>query len=92
MKFWILWAIDAVIAIIVVYFAFVLGGERLFAKHYFPDALPDDESFFRGRHGRLEDARLSGGFKLEQNWSSKNGQEKRTGYFNCPAITAETKK
>jgi len=27
-------------------FAFVLGGERLFAKHYFPGRLPDDESYF----------------------------------------------
>ncbi len=29
------------------YFAFVLGGERLFAKHYFPDQLPDDDSYHR---------------------------------------------
>jgi ribosomal peptide maturation radical SAM protein 1 len=29
------------------YFAFVLGGERLFANHYFPDRLPDDESYCR---------------------------------------------
>ena len=28
-------------------FAFVLGGERLFAKHYFSDQLPDDDSYFR---------------------------------------------
>ena len=27
------------------YFAFVLGGERLFAKHYFSGELPDDESY-----------------------------------------------
>ncbi len=29
------------------YFAFVLGGERLFAKHYFDGRLPDDASYFR---------------------------------------------
>jgi len=29
------------------HFAFVLGGERLFAKHYFKDELPDDESYWR---------------------------------------------
>jgi ribosomal peptide maturation radical SAM protein 1 len=29
------------------HFAFVLGGERLFAKHYFDNALPDDDSFWR---------------------------------------------
>ncbi|RMG00662.1 MAG: RiPP maturation radical SAM protein 1, partial [Planctomycetota bacterium] len=29
------------------HFAFVLGGERLFAKHYFPDGLPDDDAYFR---------------------------------------------
>ena len=29
------------------YFAFVLGGERLFAKHYFSDRLPDDDSYYR---------------------------------------------
>ena len=28
-------------------FAFVLGGERLFAKHYFGDKLPDDGSYYR---------------------------------------------
>jgi ribosomal peptide maturation radical SAM protein 1 len=29
-------------------FAFVLGGERLFAKHYFADkTLPDDENYYR---------------------------------------------
>ncbi len=28
-------------------FAFVLGGERLFAKHYFGAQLPDDESYYR---------------------------------------------
>lgn len=28
-------------------FAFVAGGERLFAKDYFGDRLPDDESYFR---------------------------------------------
>lgn len=28
-------------------FAFVLGGERIFAKHYFGGRLPDDESYFR---------------------------------------------
>jgi ribosomal peptide maturation radical SAM protein 1 len=28
-------------------FAFVLGGERLFAKHYFDGRLPDDEGYFR---------------------------------------------
>ena len=27
-------------------FAFVLGGERLFARHYFGDRLPGDEAFF----------------------------------------------
>ncbi|MFH1922657.1 MAG: RiPP maturation radical SAM C-methyltransferase [Planctomycetota bacterium] len=29
------------------YFAFVLGGERLFAKHYFEGRLPEDESYCR---------------------------------------------
>lgn len=29
------------------YFAFVLGGERLFAKDYFRGQLPDDERYFR---------------------------------------------
>ena len=29
------------------HFAFVLGGERLFAKHYFQDGLPDDEHYYR---------------------------------------------
>jgi len=29
------------------YFAFVLGGERLFALGYFEDPLPDDESYYR---------------------------------------------
>ena len=29
------------------HFAFVLGGERLFAKHCFRDRLPDDESYYR---------------------------------------------
>jgi hypothetical protein len=29
-------------------FAFVLGGERLFAKDYFPGRLPSDEEYFRG--------------------------------------------
>lgn len=28
------------------HFAFVLGGERLFAKHYFQGELPDDESYY----------------------------------------------
>ena len=28
------------------YFAFVLGGERLFAKHYFPGELPDDDRYW----------------------------------------------
>lgn len=28
-------------------FGFVLGGERLFAKHYFAGQLPDDEQYFR---------------------------------------------
>jgi ribosomal peptide maturation radical SAM protein 1 len=28
-------------------FAFVLGGERLFARHYFPDELPDDARYYR---------------------------------------------
>ncbi len=29
------------------HFAFVLGGERLFARHYFADRLPDDERYWR---------------------------------------------
>ncbi|GAB6165810.1 RiPP maturation radical SAM C-methyltransferase [Thermostilla marina] len=29
------------------HFAFVLGGERLFAKHYFAGRLPDDDAYFR---------------------------------------------
>ncbi len=29
------------------HFAFVLGGERLFAKHYFGNDLPDDQSYYR---------------------------------------------
>lgn len=29
------------------HFAFVLGGERLFAKHYFNGQLPDDTAYFR---------------------------------------------
>jgi len=29
------------------YFAFVLGGERLFAKHYFRGRLPDDDAYVR---------------------------------------------
>ena len=29
------------------HFAFVLGGERLFARHYFQDGLPDEESHYR---------------------------------------------
>ena len=28
------------------YFAFVLGGERLFAKHYFGDRLPSDDAYW----------------------------------------------
>lgn len=28
------------------YFAFVLGGERLFAKHYFRDGLPGDDAYY----------------------------------------------
>lgn len=28
-------------------FAFVLGGERLFARHYFGDRLPDDDRYWR---------------------------------------------
>ena len=51
----------------------------------------DEESFFHGRHGRLEEAQLSDGFKLEKNWSAQNGQEGRCGYFNCPAIIAENR-
>lgn len=29
------------------HFAFVLGGERLFAKHYFPGQLPDDQQYYQ---------------------------------------------
>ena len=40
-------------------FAFVLGGERLFAKHYFGGLLPDDEGYFRQvlEEGRPADQR-----------------------------------
>jgi len=42
------------------YFAFVLGGERLFARRYFEGQLPDDEGYFREvlcqADGRLTDA------------------------------------
>jgi len=56
--------------------------------HPLPDQPLDNQSFFHGRHGKLEDAILSGGFRFEKNWSAKNGQEERAGYFNCPAVTA----
>jgi sialidase-1 len=58
--------------------------------HPLPEKPLDDLSFFRGRHGKLEDAKLTRGFALERNWSSKTGQEQRAGYGNCPAITADT--
>jgi sialidase-1 len=57
----------------------------------FPHKLPkhplDKQSFFRGRHGKLEEAMLAKGFKLEQKWEPEIKQEVREGYGYCPAIT-----
>jgi lysophospholipase L1-like esterase len=58
--------------------------------HALPAKPLDEQSFFHGRHGRLADAVLVKGFALEQNWVPKTGQEMRSGYSRCPAITADS--
>jgi hypothetical protein len=58
--------------------------------HPLPEKPLDEQSFFYGRHGKLADAVLIKGFTLEPNWVPKTGQEMRSGYSRCPAITADS--
>lgn len=57
--------------------------------HRLPRKPLDRQSYFQGHHGKLEDAVLSGAFRLEPHWSARNGQEERAGYYNCPALIAD---
>lgn len=52
------------------HFAFVLGGERLFAKHYFPERLPSDADYscdvLLGADPRMTDADRAAFFETER--------------------------
>lgn len=62
-------------------------AETLPKSHKLPKRPLDNQSYFRGRHGKLEEAVLSNGFTLEQKWEPELKQEVRAGYGFCPAIT-----
>jgi sialidase-1 len=57
--------------------------------HNIPSKPLDAHSFFYGRYGRLQDAKLVKGFILDTCWKPKGTQEYRTGFANCPALVAD---
>ena len=54
--------------------------------HLLPDKPLDERSYARGRYGKVSDARIVKGFKLEQNWNPHDGVGTREGFVNVPAL------
>ncbi len=65
-------------------FAAPAGSPR---PHTLPEPL-DAHSYFHGRFGRLEDARLLRGFSLDPRWKPSDGRGTRDGFVNVPALVA----
>ncbi len=58
-----------------------------------PHPLPvtlDEQSYFHGRFGPLEKAKLNKGFTLVPSWTPTIGRETRGGYVHVPALAATT--
>ena len=55
-----------------------------------PHALPakpiDERSYFHGRFGKIEDARIVKGFMLDPKWTPTDGKEARAGFVNVPTL------
>jgi sialidase-1 len=66
--------------------AFATGASP--KPHPVPEPI-DPGSFSAGRYGKLEEAKLSGGFVLDPHWTPKVRQEIRPGFGNCPALVAD---
>lgn len=59
------------------------------AAHSLPVAPLDPCSYSEGRFGRLEEARLVSGFRLELAWRPTDGKGTRDGFVNVPALVGE---
>jgi sialidase-1 len=57
-------------------------------KYLLPDKPLDPQSYFRGRLGRLEDARNLKGFTLVLSWKPADGKGTREGFVDVPALVA----
>jgi sialidase-1 len=53
--------------------------------HTLPEPL-DEHSYFHGRFGKLEDARLLRDFSLDPRWKPSDGRGARNGFVNVPAL------
>lgn len=58
--------------------------------HPLPAALLDPKSYVNGHYGKLEEAKLGAGFALDPKWVPKVRQECRPGFYNGPALVADT--
>jgi sialidase-1 len=57
-------------------------------KHVLPGEPLDAQSYFRGRLGRLEEARNLKGFTLVPTWKPDDGKGTREGFVDVPALVA----
>ena len=57
--------------------------------HRIPSTMLDSRSYARGHYGKLEEARLGSGFKLDPCWRPLSGGT-RDGFVNVPALVAST--
>lgn len=57
-------------------------------KRRMPEEPLDAKSYFRGRFGKLEDAKIIQGFKQVAKWTPHGTAKTRPGYVNVPALTA----
>lgn len=65
------------------------GGSSANPKpHTLPKVPLDTASYFRGRFGKIEDAKRIKGFQLVPQWVPEVPAETRRGFFNVPALAA----
>jgi len=58
--------------------------------HVLPEEMLDTASYFKGRFGPLENAKIITGFTLNPRWNPSDGKECRAGFVNVPALVASS--
>jgi len=66
-----------------------LAADATATPHPLPPEPLDSKSYFRGRLGDIQDAKLLSGWKIEQAWRPSDRAGTRTGFVDVPMLVAQ---